>query len=204
MSTCYVHADGRPFTALYMVPPHLTKKTAREVFLTIPNARVFLIEDMRNGGDKRKPHGVVEVILKNGEIERKGAGFSLSELRHMGRAGWKKFCGEKNAFFVLSKEKGKLGYFWRDSSHVAKSGKELGGLVNVDTGRPVEISNGGYLTRVHLHSNKKYQETVTRHAEGTTFYSPMWSADRSKIQRMAPLDFMSRYMKDWFDYATHL
>jgi hypothetical protein len=29
---------------------------------------------------------------------------------------------------------------------------------------------------------KKYQETVTRHAEGTTFYSPMWSADRSKIQ----------------------
>jgi hypothetical protein len=150
----------------------LTKKTAREVFLTIPNARVFLIEDMRNGGDKRKPHGVVEVILKNGEIERKGAGFSLSELRHMGRAGWKKFCGEKNAFFVLSKEKGKLGYFWRDSYHVAKSGKELGGLVNVDTGRPVEISNGGYLTRVHLHSNKKYQETVTRHAEGTTFYSP--------------------------------
>jgi hypothetical protein len=201
MSTCYVHADGRPLTALYMVPPHLTKKTAREVFLTIPNARVFLIEDMRNGGDKRKPHGVVEVVLVKGEIERKGAGFSLSELRHMGRNGWRKFCGEKNAFFVLSKEKGKLGYFWRDSYQVAKSGKELGGVVNVDTGRPVEISNGGYLTRVHLHSNKKYQETVTRHAEGTTFYSPMWSADRSKIQRMAPLDYMSRYMKDWFDYA---
>ena len=33
------------------VPSHITHKWAREVLLTIPRARAFLIEDMRNGGD---------------------------------------------------------------------------------------------------------------------------------------------------------
>jgi C-terminal processing protease CtpA/Prc len=34
-----------------MCPSHITHKWAREVLLTIPRARAFLIEDMRNGGD---------------------------------------------------------------------------------------------------------------------------------------------------------
>jgi hypothetical protein len=200
LATCYVHANGKPFTALVMVPPHLTKKTAREAFLTVPNTRVFLIEDMRNGGDPRKPHGVVEVVLKDGEIVRKGAGFSVSDLRRMGRKGWRKFAGGKNTFFVLSKEKGKLGYFWRDSYSVAKSGPEMGAVVNPETGKPVELSSGGYLSRIHLGGNRKYSEVHTR-KEGTRNYSPMWSADRKKIQRMAPLEYLGRYMKGWFDYA---
>jgi len=31
--------------------------------LTIPRARAFLIEDMRNGGDPGRPHGICEVKL---------------------------------------------------------------------------------------------------------------------------------------------
>jgi hypothetical protein len=37
-------------TILVMCPSHITKKWAREVLLTIPRARTFLVEDMRNGG----------------------------------------------------------------------------------------------------------------------------------------------------------
>jgi hypothetical protein len=29
----------------------------------------------------------------------------------------------------------------------------------------------------------------------------MWQADRNKIQRMAPLEYIGRYMKGWWDYA---
>jgi len=34
-----------------MCPSHITHKWAREVLVTIPSARAFLIEDLRNGGD---------------------------------------------------------------------------------------------------------------------------------------------------------
>jgi hypothetical protein len=35
--------------------------------LTIPHARAFLIEDMRNGGDPGRPHGICEVKLNKGK-----------------------------------------------------------------------------------------------------------------------------------------
>jgi hypothetical protein len=34
-----------------------------------------------------------------------------------------------------------------------------------------------------------------------TLYSPLWQADPSKIKRMAPIEFMGRYMQGWFDYC---
>ncbi|MGB8030221.1 MAG: hypothetical protein WCF30_11210 [Terracidiphilus sp.] len=46
-----VLAEGRPSATLVMYPAHIKHKWAREVLLTIPRARTFLIEDMRNGGD---------------------------------------------------------------------------------------------------------------------------------------------------------
>jgi hypothetical protein len=57
LGAIHVHTDGSPYTALAMVPPHLVEKWAREAFLTIPGIRVFLIDDMRNGGDEHAPHG---------------------------------------------------------------------------------------------------------------------------------------------------
>src|ERR1043166_8187125 len=41
----HVHSQGKPFTTLAMVPPHLVEKWAREVFATLPDIRVFLIDD---------------------------------------------------------------------------------------------------------------------------------------------------------------
>jgi len=63
LGAIHVHAEGRPFTALAMVPPHLVEKWAREAFLTLPGIRVFLIDDLRNAGDENKSHGVNEVRL---------------------------------------------------------------------------------------------------------------------------------------------
>lgn len=194
MSTCFMHAAGKRFTAIVMCPPHLPKKWAREVILTIPNVRVLLVEDMRNNGDPKKPHGINEVILRNGKIERKGLGFTLSELRRMGPKGFEKLCPQ-TAFFVMSKEKGKLSYFWRHAFNVAKSGPNPGTVVSIDTGLPVETSNGGHLDRLSF-DNLKHSEVVIRPKQGNKLHSALWQADKSKIQRVAPLEYMGRYMHD--------
>src|SRR6266700_2629739 len=81
LGAIHVHSEGKPFTALAMVPPHLVEKWAREAFLTLPGLRVFLIDDLRNGGDENKAHGVNEVRLRQGRIVREGFQTSISELR---------------------------------------------------------------------------------------------------------------------------
>src|SRR5579864_4774408 len=68
LGAIHVHHQRSPFTALAMVPPHLVEKWAREAFLTLPGIRVFLIDDLRNGGDENKAHGVNEVRLRQGRI----------------------------------------------------------------------------------------------------------------------------------------
>jgi hypothetical protein len=72
LGTIYVLADGRPSATLVMCPSHITHKWAREALLTVPRARTFLIEDMRNGGDPKKPHGICEVKLRKGRIVYEG------------------------------------------------------------------------------------------------------------------------------------
>ena len=72
LGSMLVHSAGRPFSGLVMAPPHLVEKWARETFLTLPQVRVFLIDDMRNGGDPTQPHGINEVRLRRGEIVREG------------------------------------------------------------------------------------------------------------------------------------
>src|ERR1700694_1195781 len=51
-----VPRHGKPYNALMMVPPHLIEKTAREAFQTLRGIRVFMIDDLRNGGDSAAPH----------------------------------------------------------------------------------------------------------------------------------------------------
>ena len=204
LATCYVHAAGKPFTSITMVPPHITKKWAREVLQTLPDTRVFLIDDMRNGGDRKKPHGVSEVALVRGasgsyKIERRGFQCSLAELKRLGRNGWRKRV-PGNSFFIMSREKGKLNYFWRHAYTGAGHGKSIGSIVSMDTGRPVERSTGGQLATIDF-ADRKLSEQVKRPAKGSAVYSAFWQADRSKIQRVAPLEYMGRYLKGWFDYA---
>ncbi len=133
LGAIHVLADGRPTTTLVMCPSHLTHKWAREALVTVPRARTFLVEDLRNGGDPRKAHGVCEVKLRKGRVVYEGMRLSLSDLRRMSRREWRKKCPAP-AFFITGKDKGKLGYFWEHVYLKAKSGPNLGGVVNPDTG----------------------------------------------------------------------
>src|SRR5215470_12574709 len=98
LGAVHVHSEGKPFTALAMVPPHLVEKWAREAFLTLPGVRVFFIDDLRNGGDENKHHGVNEVRLRHGRILREGLNITLSEMRlrrdsASSRKRWLSLCG---------------------------------------------------------------------------------------------------------------
>ena len=206
LAACYVHANGQQHTGLVMCAPHLVEKWAREIFNSIPHARVFLIHDMRNGGDPRKPHGVCEVQWKSDHLIRNGWAGRLTDLRRLGRKGWKKTCPEP-AWFVLGRERGKLSYYWKHVFKLAKSGKLMGALVNPDSGDRVFNSEGESLYGSDFRDSKR-SEVITRGAQGadgvvsgSKMFSALWSADRSKLQRMAPLDYIGRYLKGWWNYS---
>ncbi len=81
LGAMYAHSDGRPFTALAMVPPHIVEKWAREALHTIPGIRIFLVDSLRNGGSGISPQGVNEVRLRRGAIVRDRLKTSLTDLR---------------------------------------------------------------------------------------------------------------------------
>ena len=198
LGSMLVHSAGNPFCGLVMCPPHLVEKWARETFLTLPAVRVFLIDDMRNGGNPREPHGVNEVRLRRGEIVREGLHTSLSDLRRLGRKGWQRLC-RTTAVFCIGREKAKLSYFWKHCFAKSQSGHYRGSVINPDTGSPVE-TDGTRLT-VHDFDKKRLHEIVEGEKGGTTRYSALWQADRTKIMRMAPAEYMGRYMPEWWDYS---
>jgi hypothetical protein len=194
----HAHADRKPYSALVMCPPHLVLKWAREVLITVPHARAFVVYDLRNGGDPKNSHGVVEVSMRNGHVVARGIKTSVTELRKMGRKGWRQRCSVP-AYFIVSKETGKLSYFWKHAYTTPKSGNSRDCITNPDTGRIVSKEDGGHLLRGDFEDVKHFE--VIERKGGTENYSPLWEADRSKIQRMAPLGYMGRYMKRFFDYA---
>jgi len=201
LGAIHVLAEGRPSTTLVMCPSHITHKWAREALLTVPRARTFLIEDMRNGGDPKKPHGICEVKLRKGRIVYEGLRLSLAELRRMGRKEWRRRCSGP-AFFITGKDKGKLGYYWEHAYLKANSGPNLGGVINSDTGQAILDSERQKLTHLDFVDKIKLFESVTLPHDGTTRYSALWQADRERIQRMAPIEFIGRYMGGWFDFAV--
>jgi hypothetical protein len=200
LGAIHVLAEGRPSTTLVMCPSHITHKWAREALLTVPRARTFLIEDMRNGGDPKKPHGICEVKLRKGRIVYEGLRLSLAELRRMDRKEWSKRCSGP-AFFITGKDKGKLGYYWEHVYLKAKSGPNLGGIINPDTGAAILDSERQKLTHLDFVDKIKLSESLTMPSGGTTRYSALWQADRERIQRMAPIEYIGRYMGGWFDFA---
>jgi superfamily II DNA or RNA helicase len=201
----HVHSQSKPYTALAMVPPHLVEKWAREAFLTLPGVRVFLIDDLRNGGDENKAHGVNEVRLRQGRIVREGFQTSLSELRlrrssPTPRQRWMSLCA-RPSLFIVGRERAKLGYFWRHAYRVPRSGPYLGCVVNSDTGRPVIVDE----SRLTVAEFEKVKITETVESRGDKpcrqIHSALWQADSEKIRRMAPIEFIGRYMPGWFNYA---
>jgi superfamily II DNA or RNA helicase len=205
LGAIHVHHQGSPFTALAMVPPHLVEKWAREAFLTLPGIRVFLIDDLRNGGDENKAHGVNEVRLRQGRIVREGLNTTLSELRLRkdslsSRKRWLSLCG-RPSLFIVGRERAKLGYFWRYAYRVPHSGPYIGCVVNSDTGKPV-IVDESRLTLAEF-EKVKISETIESRGDKSCrpVHSPLWQADADKIRRMAPIEFIGRYMPGWFDYT---
>jgi hypothetical protein len=205
LGAIHVHSDGNPFTALALVPPHLLEKWAREAFFTLPGVRVFLIDDLRNGGDENKSHGVNEVRFKQGRMVREGLHTTLSELRlrkesRSPRGRWISLYGTPS-LFIVGRERAKLGYFWRHAYRVPRSGRYLGCVVNPETGNPV-IANSGRLTAADFERVKISESIESRGQKPCRpFHSALWQADAEKIRRMAPVEFIGRYMPGWFDYA---
>jgi superfamily II DNA or RNA helicase len=205
LSAIHVHSNGKPYSALAMVPPHLVAKWAREALQTIPGIRVFLIDDMRNGGDADTPHGVNEVRLRRGEIVREGLRTTLSDLRlrkqyRSSRQRWFSLC-HGPALFIVGRERAKLSYFWRPAYVFARSGPNAGCLINAETGKPV-IVDDQRLTATDF-SQVKIAETIESRGDKPckALHSPLWQADPQKIHRMAPVEFIGRHMRGWFDYA---
>ena len=200
LGTIHVLAAGQPNTTLVICPSHITHKWAREILMTIARARVFLIEDMRNGGDPMRQHGVSEVKLSNGKIVYEGKRLSLADMRRIGRRDWRRrFPG--STFFIAGKDKVKLGYFWEHVYTKAKSGPHLGGVVKPDSGKAILDSEMQKLTTLDFMEKRKLSEILTCSSGGRTRYSALWQADRRRIQRMAPIEYIGRFMKGWFDFA---
>jgi superfamily II DNA or RNA helicase len=205
LGAMHVHADGRPYTGIAMVPPHLVEKWARETIQTLPGIRVFMVDDLRNAGDPKTPHGVNEVRLEGKRIVRRGLHTTLTDLRlRKSRASackrWASIC-PGSSLFVVGRERAKLGYFWRHAFQVPRSGDYNGCVVNPETGSPVIINEERLLASDF--KDTKISELIDERTGHScrSHFAPLWQADRDKIQREAPIDFIGRYMHGFFDYA---
>jgi superfamily II DNA or RNA helicase len=206
LGAIHVHSDGCPYTAIAMVPPHLVEKWAREAIQTLPGIRVFMVDDLRNAGDPKVPHGVNEVRLQGKRIIRKGLHTTLTDLRlrksyTSARKRWASICPGP-ALFVVGRERAKLGYFWRHAIEIPRSGPNNGCVVNPETGVPIIVNEERLLA-----SDFKDTKISERIEERTghscrAHFVPLWQSDSEKIQREAPIDFIGRYMHGFFDYAV--
>jgi len=205
LGAIHVHSNGNPYTAIAMAPPHLVEKWAREAFQTIPGIRVFLVDDLRNGGDPKTPHGVNEVKLQGRRIVRKGLHTTLTEMRMpkghpSARKRWAAMCSGP-CLFVVGRERAKLGYYWRHAYQVPQSGANRGCLASPDSGLPV-IINEERLSCSDLKDSKIAEVLEERSGhKSRRYFAPLWQADNEKIPREAPIDFIGRHLRGFFDYA---
>ncbi|MGH9446631.1 MAG: hypothetical protein ACRD3O_13000, partial [Terriglobia bacterium] len=212
LASICVASDGGPCTSLAMVPSHLTLKWCREAILTIPRLRVFLIDGLRDANSK-SPNGIHEVKLRNGRIVREGLKTTLTDLRlrkhyPSARARWNAICPQP-VLFVISKETAKLGHFWRHAYNLARSGRYQGSVVNPDTGDPIYTNDDE--ERLLSTDFKKARRSEWIGADGQAeepdlkarrrLFSALWQADGSKVRRSAVIDFIGRYLGNFFDFA---
>src|SRR5579875_213595 len=212
LASAYLSAGGKGFTALVLAPSHLTSKWARESLQTVPRARVFLIDGLRDSTCKSR-NGLQEVRLRGGQIVREGLKMALTNLRlrqnyPTPRARWNSLCPGP-AIFVISKETAKLSYFWRHAYNIARSGRFRGSVVNPDTGRPIYAGEDNERWLSSDFKKLRLSEWIgPEDAAGESNYharrklfSPLWQADRSKVRRYAVIEFFGRYLTDFFDFG---
>jgi len=212
LASLFVASGGRPFVTLAMVPSHLNPKWLREGLTTIPGLRAFVIDGLRNA-NSTSSNGIHEVKLRAGRIVRAGFKTTLTDLRlrrnyPSARARWNALCPQP-ALFVLSKETGKLSYFWRHAYSVAQSGRFQGSVVNPDSGQP--IYSGDDDERLLSSDFKKVRLSEWLGANSGAdepdlkarrkLFSALWQADRSKVRRYAVIEFIGRHLRNFFDFA---
>lgn len=217
------YAPGSSYTAIIQVPGTLTKKWAREIIKTIPQARVFFIDGVRGKTSLSTKSGVNEVVLNSkGRTVRNGNSLKLSDLRQMKRRGWARRYPVP-CFFVVGKDTGKLSYGVRSAAldkkfieaipnpdtGILEYGMTSAG-VNPDTYRPVKAVIKGEeveLDYVSLVEEKIRRSEIivnkgaTEKSKGMTRFSALWQADNTNILRMAPMEFIGRYLKGFFTYG---
>src|SRR5690348_13604058 len=211
LGALHVHGERRPFTALAMVPPQLVEKWAREAFLTLPHVRVFFIDGLRTPTSSAVHAGVNEVRLRHGRIVREGLRTTLTELRlrktaRSARQRWASICTHP-ALFIVGRDRGKLSYFWRHAYEKVRCGRYQGSVVNPDTGCPIYLGEDGERLLSSDFRKAKLSEILGARSDNEskklrrTLYSALWQADGAKTRRFAPVDFIGRFMPDFFDYA---
>jgi hypothetical protein len=150
---------------------------------------------------------VNEVRYRNGRIVREGLHTTLTDLRlrkssKSARDRWQKLCPGPS-FWVVGRDRAKLSYFWRHAYSVAESGPYLGSAVNADSGAPLIVNDERVLA---TEFEKIRRSEILGGPDGSgkdrrAIYSPLWQADGKRIRRFAPLEFIGRYMKGFFDYG---
>lgn len=205
LGSVFTHARGRRFSALAMVPPQIQEKWARECFVTLPGVRVFFIDGVRNGVSSNGFTGVNEVKYRGGRIVREGLRTTLSDLRlakhhRSARARWDATVGAPS-IFIVSRERAKLGYFWRHAYGTPRSGPFQGSVVNPDTGKPI-LTTDDQLRRADFRKSKHSEQVQPDSPKSRRpFHSALWQADNEKIARMAPMEFIGRHLGPFFDYG---
>lgn len=214
MSIAHVFAAGRPYGCLFVVPPQLLQKTAREILQTIPGARVYVIDSLRSQRPGQAgPHGVNEFRLRNGRIIRDGIHTTLTDMRLRGKhkSAWDRWIAERGPgphYVICGRDRAKLGAFWRPSFQVARCGNHNGAVVNPDSGRPI-VFDDERLLRDDFDRQERFAETLESVAlcggEKTKprrhLYSPLWQVDGSRIRRYAPIEFIGRYLPHFFKFG---
>lgn len=197
LGALHVHSEGRPYTALAMVPPHLVNKWAREALKTIPRVRVFLIDGMRDDTSK-SPNGIHEVRLRRDDIVRDGLATTVSDLRlrkthRTARDRWLSRVNQPS-IFVVGRETAKLGPYWRHAYNIAKSGGNRDRVVDPDTGLPVLSADGERLTRDDFDDFKRSEkwQSCSNHPCRER-HSALWQVAPDRVRRVAPVDFIGRY-----------
>jgi superfamily II DNA or RNA helicase len=213
LAAIHCHAEGKPYTALALVPGHLTLKMAREIFQTLPRVRVFFIDALRDRARNGSPYGINEVRLRHGKIVREGFHTTLTDLRlrknyKSARERWRQEISSGPSLFIVGRDRAKLGWFWRHAYRVAQCGRYQGSVVNADTGRPIYVGDERLLAsdfnKVRLSEilgGHSEEEDHTSTKSRRMLYSPLWQADGKRIRRVAPMEFINRYLPGFFDYG---
>jgi len=214
MAISFAFCAGRPYACLFVVPPQLVQKTAREILQTISGARTYVIDSLRSPRPGQSgPQGVNELRLRNGRIVRDGVHTTLTDMRLRGRhkSPWDRWVAEHGPgphFVICGRDRAKLGNFWRHSYRIARCGNHNGSVVNPDSGRPI-VFDDERLLRDDFGKQERVAETLESVAlcggdktkPRKALYSPLWQADGARIHRYAPIEFIGRYLPHFFKFG---